>query len=292
MERPARHTGGAIALVVAVIVLVAGGGALWWVDARTRPDAVGKRIGAQIVDHHAGASVASLGRDMLRITMPSGVYIDARLAAAFDACGADRFGCSNAIDGVAADVAHVEALLAKPRLADVRAMVIGESSPGFRFGYVTEPLIGPLEVRYALVSDTAATFVTSALADRLGVDRAQLKRAALANLAADGEPRAELLGDRAGVYRVVSKDDAVAELFDARRMKKLAALVGSTRLYCAIPARGVLLVARADAAGKRALTPLLARANPHEMRPGDRELLIYDTATLEAQALSIAEAGP
>ena len=295
MRRPTRRVGLAIAVLIAIVAAAAA----WWFDARTKPDAVAKRVAATIVAQHTGASATSLRGDLLRITMPSGLYIDARLAPALAACRDDRFDCSNAIDGVVADVAHVESMLAKPKVNDLpvdlrsnlRAMVIGETSPGFRFGYVTEPLIGPLEVRYALVSGAASTFVTSALADRLGANRAQLRQAALANLAADGEPRAELLPDRPGVYRVLSKDDAVADLLDARRMKRLAAIVGSTRIYCAVPERGVLFVARTDAAGKQALLPLLGRTQSGELRPGDRELLIYDSQAPEAQALSIAEAG-
>lgn len=292
MKYATRRAGLAIALAIPVAAVAAA----WWFDARSKPDAVAKRVAAKIVGQHAGANVTSLPGNLLRITMSSGLYIDARIASAFDTCRVDRFDCSNAIDRVVGDVAHVESMLAKPQVtdlrADLRAMVIGEISPGFRFGYVTEPLIGPLEVRYALVSGAASTFVTSNLATRLGANRTELKSVALANLAADGEPRAELLADRPGVYRVISKDDAVAELFDPRRMKKLAAMVGATRIYCAVPERGVLFVARTDAAGKQALLPLLARAHPGEVRPGERELLIYDTQAPEGQALSISEAGP
>ena len=277
----------AIALVIAFAAAV--GGAGWWWVARAKPDAVEKRISSQIVERHAGASVATLDHGLLRVTMPSGVYIDVRPAIAIEQCRDDRFDCSNAIDRVVGDVARIEAMLVKPHLAELRAMIIGEASPGFRFGFLTEPLIGPLELRYALVSGAASTFVTSTIADRLGVDRAQLKQAAIANLGADGEPRAELLANSPGVYRVISKDDAVAELISPLRMRRLAAIVGATRIYCAVPARGALFLARKDATGdlaaRRALSTLLARA-----RAG--ELLVYDSQAPEGRTLSIAEAGP
>ncbi len=287
MRRTTSSAGIAIALVIGFAAAV--GGAAWWWIARARPDAVEKRISAQIVERHAGASVASLDSGLLRVTLPSGLYIDVRPVIAIERCRSDRFDCSNAVDRVVGDVAHIEEMLAKPHLADLRAMIIGEASPGFRFGFLTEPLIGPLELRYALVSGAASTFVTSTVADSLGVDRAQLKQAAIANLAADGEPRAELLADSPGVYRVVSKDDAVAELISPLRMRRLAAIVGAARIYCAVPERGALFLARKDAttdlAARRALSTLLARA-----RAG--ELLVYDTQAPEGRTLSIAEAGP
>ena len=292
MKRPTQRAAIAVAAVVVVAALGAGA---WWFDARTKPDAVARRIAAQIADRHAGASVVSLGKDLLRVTTPSGVYIDTRLASVFQECRDDRFVCSKAIDRVALDVERAEAMVASPRLADLRAMVIGETSPGFRFGFVTEPLIGPLEVRYALVAGAASTFVTSTIADRLGANRVQLKQAALANLAADGEPRAELLSDSPGVYRAISKDDPVANLLDASRMRKLATLVGSNRIYCAVPERGVLLLARADHAGKQALTTLLSQertgGSPGEPRPGEAELFVYDKAAAEGQSLMVAKAG-
>ena len=285
-----------------VVVAVASGTATWWFAARTRPDAVSKRVAAQLVDRHPGARVAALGKAFLRVTMPSGLYIDARLAPTFQTCHDDRFDCSNAIDRVVADVARAATLGTAPRLADLRAMVIGETSPGFRFGFVTEPLIGALEVRYALVAGAASTFVTSTITDRLRVDRAQLKQAALANLAADDQPRAELLSDRPGVYRVVSNDDAAANLLDAGRMRKLATLVGSSRLYGAVPERGVLLLARADAAGKQALHPLAYARNAqglddarddarNDVRPRVSELFVYDGDAPEGQALALAATG-
>ncbi len=300
MRRPTRRVGLAVVLVVVlVLVAVASGAAAWWFDARTRPDAVSKRVVARLVDRHPGASVATLGNAMLRATMPSGLYIDVRLAPTFEKCRDDRFDCSNAIDRVVADVERAGLLGAKPRLADLRAMVIGETSPGFRYGFVTEPLIGALEVRYALVAGAASTFVTSTIADRLGVDRAQLREAARANLAADGEPRAELLSDRPGVYRVVSNDDAVANLLDASRMRTLATLVGSSRVYCAVPERGVLLLARVDAAGRQALVPLArtrdgpARDNARDdARPRPSELFVYDKDAPGGQALAMAGTGP
>lgn len=297
MGRPTRRAA-LVVLPIFILVVVALGVAAWWFDARTRPDAVSKRVAAQLVERHPGTSVATLGNAVLRVTMPSGLYIDARLAPTFQICRDDRFNCSNAIDRVAADVERAALLAAKPSSADLRAMVIGEGSPGFRFGFVTEPLIGALEVRYALVAGAASTFVTSAIADRLGVDRAQLRKAALANLAADGEPRAELLSHSPGVYRVVSNDDAVANLLDASRMRRLATLVGSNRIYCAVPERGVLLLARADTAGKQALLGL-ARSRNGQARdgagddawPDKSELFVYDKGAPEAQALAMAAPG-
>ena len=300
----AQRPGRASAIVVAIVVLATLGAAVWWFDARTRAETVAKRVAAQIVDRHAGASVARLNEDVLRVTMPSGVYIDARLAPVFDACRADRFACTDAIDRAAADVEQVEALLAKPTKADVRARVIGETSPGFRFGFVTEPLIGALEVRYALVAGVASTFVTQALAARLSADRSELRRAALLNLAAGGEPRVEVLPDRPGVYRVVSQDDAAVELLDASRMRKLAAIVGSARVDCAITEGGALFLARSDAAGKQALTTMLAGPKLRELplgmkqerrgaaRPGKAHVFVYDTEAPEGRTLSEVGAGP
>lgn len=286
MKRPTRRAGIAGALVVAGCVALAA--AAWWFDARTSPEAVATRLAALIVERHAGASVAPLDRDALRVTMPSGLYVDARLASVFRECRDDRFDCANAIDRVATDVEHAAAMAAKPRLADLRATVAGDASPGFRLGYVTEPLIGPLEVRYALVAGAASTFVTSTIADRLGVDRSQLKRVSLENLAADGEPRVESIGDRRGVYRVVAQHDAAANLLDAGRMRKLAALVGSDRMYCALPQRGTLFLSRADRAGKEALAALIENASVKVAfrAPG---VFVYDTTAPEGRALSATD---
>ncbi|MGI9024627.1 MAG: hypothetical protein ACR2GP_03470 [Burkholderiaceae bacterium] len=307
MTRATRRAFPAAVLVALVIAALALGGAAWWFNARTRPDAVSNRVVAQLVERHPGASVATLGHALLRVTMPSGLYIDARLEPAIQKCRDDRFDCSNAIDRIVADVERAGLLSARPRLADLRARVIGESSPGFRFGFVTEPLIGALEVRYALVAGAASTFVTSTIADRLGVDRAQLRQAALMNLAAEGEARAELLSDSPGVYRVISNDDAVANLLDAARMQKLATLVGSNRLYCAVPERGVLLLVRADAAGKQALIQRARSRSGRTLdrerddarpgaepggRSGQSELFVYDKGAPEGQALSMAGTGP
>lgn len=244
-----------------VAALVAGA---WWFDARTKPDAAARRIATLVTDRHAGASVAFLDANLLRVGMPSGLYIDFRLAPALQACRDDRFDCSKAIERVVADFGHAAAMVAHPRLADLRAMV-----------------------RYALVAGAASTFVTPAIADRLRANRMQLKQAALANLAAESEPRAEWLSDPPGAYRVISNDDPVANLLDASRMRKLAALVGSSRIFYTVPERGRLLLARADAAGKRALASVHTHA-----RPGEPGLFVYDTQAPGRQVRSTAEASP
>lgn len=289
MTGRARYARTAAAIVVALAALVALGS--WWFIDRTTPDRVGPRFVRSLIARHPGTTVDRWAAGTMRTMLPSGVYVDVRLSAVFDACAARRFQCSSTIDQALDDVDAALRATREPRREQVRALVVGEVTPGFRYGFVTRPLVGSLEVRYALVTGVASTFVTPALLDRLGLTQPQLEALAMTTIATARD--VDLLpvdGETAPIYRVRSADDPVALLLDDEHMKRFAARIGSTRLYAAVPARGTLYLTAARPGDGRALVALLARLQGREPRAGATGLLAYDTGAAAAQALTTAAA--
>ena len=111
----------------------------------------------------------------MRIALPSGVSVDVRLRTLFDTCLADRVGCASAISAALDDVDRADRATREPRRTMLRPAIGDGTPPGFTLGYVTEPLVGRFELRYVMDEGLASTFVTSAIADRLGLDRERMK---------------------------------------------------------------------------------------------------------------------
>ena len=285
-----RTAAASIALPVIGIVVVLGAAAVWWFVARTTPDRIGPRFVQALTDRRPGTTVDRWSAGVLRVTLASGVYIDVRLSAVFEACEVRRFHCTDAIDRALDDVDLVDRATREPRREMVRAIVIGESTPGLRYGFVTDPLIGPLEVRYALVAGVASTFVTGAVRDRLGLTQPQLRALAIAALASARDVALSPVdGEDASIRRVRCSDaDAVALLLDGDRMKRFAKELGATRLYAAVPGRGLLYLAPDRPEAGRALVALLVRQRGAEPRAGEAGLLAWDGGAPDRAALSSA----
>ena len=279
----------AVAVGLGVVAIVAV--AAWRFDVRARPDAVGPRFVEALIGRKPGSTVEQAEGGYLRVALLSGLYVDVRIATVFAACRARRLDCSAALATALDDVDAVERLAASPDAARLVPMVLAEATPGQRYGFITDSLIGPLEVRYALASGVASTFVTSALMDRLGLTRPALREAALAALAR--EPDATLVAEPdatgAAVYRVASTGDPVASLLDAGRMRRFADRVGGGRLDLLVARRGSLDLAASTKEGRAALLAL------RERRGGRIELLTWDTAASGGAALptsALSSSGP
>jgi len=272
-----------IAAGAAVVVVIAGA-AIGWFHRRTQPDAVGPRFTEALLARRPGTVVDAWSGGVMRIELASGVYIDVRLRALFNACQDDRSGCSAAISAALDDVDRADRATREPKRAMLRPAIVNEASSGFSLGYVTEPLVGRFELRYALVNGLAATFVTSAIADRLHLDRAALKAEALAAQHAEPVPELDALPGSTAIFSVRSPGDPPALLLDRERMKKFATRLGTPRLYAAIPAPAALYLAKADATGAQAL----AQAMP----AGGFDLLAYDVDAPDGAAMTIAPRTP
>ena len=273
-----------IAAAVAVLLVVAGLG--WQYGWRTRREQVGPRFVEALIARHPGTTIGEWNFGRLHATLPTGVEVEARLIPLFEGCESDRPGCGTAIERSLDDVDRILAASRAPSRAMLEAVIVDEPTPGFRFGYVTEPLIGSLEVRYALVSGVASTFVTASIASRLGLAASALREVALARLRAD--PSVSLLpvaGSDDSVYRVESSGDAPASLLDRERMKRLTTQMNAERLYVALAGRGALYVAKADEAGATAISDLLARP---WMAVRRKHLFAYDPAAADGSTLSFA----
>ncbi len=281
MSRTRRWTLAGIALAVVVVAFAV------WFALRTRPDAVGPRFTEALIGRHPGTTVDGWTGGVLRVALPSGVYIDVRLSDVFAACRAQRFACGDAIDRALDDVDRIDRATRAPQRAMLGAALVAEASPGFRFGFVAEPLIGPVELRYVLASGTASTFVTAAIADRLGLKGPALKDAALTALRAEHGVDLQRLAGSAGaatIYRVHSPGDAPASLLDPARMRGFAATIRSRRLYATIPSRGSLYLSAAGAAEARALAALQSGTPGSARRVG---LLAYDVDAADGSALTM-----
>ena len=204
MPNRARQVG-TIAAILAVGAVAAT--AWWWWDARTRPDAVARRIAQAAIARYPAATVGAPAARIERVTLESGRSIDLSLTPVIARCRDDRFACSGAIDTAIDDLGRVEKLAEAPDREALRALVVDEDLRGFQLGLIAEPLVGPLEVRYALVSGSASSFVTPTIADRLGLNPAQLREIALAHIAVAGAPRVEALRDSPGLYQVLGDPD-------------------------------------------------------------------------------------
>ena len=272
----------AAATVVVVLAIVAL--SWWWFDRRTRPDAVGPRFTEALLQRRPGTTVDAWSAGVMRVALASGVYIDVRLSTLFDACRADRFDCSSAIGRALDDVDHAAAATRDPTRATLRPVVVDEPARGFVLGYVAEPLVGRLELRYALVDGSASTFVTSAIADRLGLSPAALKAAALEAQRAEPPAALEALVPDGPVFRVRSAGDPAASLIDRDRMTAFATRLAVTRLLAAVPASGSLYLARADDAGRKALTEAVGGTKAI----GGVDVLAYDVDAPDGAALAIA----
>lgn len=264
--------------VVLIVVLLAA--AFWWFDRRTRPDAVGPRFTEALLERRPGTTIDAWSGGTMRIALPSGVYIDVRLRTLFDECLADRLGCASAVARALDDVDRADRATREPQRTMLRPAIVAGTPPGFTLGYVTEPVVGGYELRYALVAGLASTFVTSAIADRLGLSRAALRTDAVAALHAGPAATLDALPDHAAVFTVRADADPAALLLDRDRMKAFATRIGSTRLYAAIPARATLYLAKADEAGAKAL----AQAMPG----GGFDLLAYDVDAPEGASMTSA----
>jgi hypothetical protein len=228
----------------------------------------------------------------VRATLPSGMYIDVRLSMVFDACRADRFGCSHAIDAALADVDRAEASTRSPDRKTLEPIVVGGDA-GFRYGFVTAPLIGAFEVRYALVSGVASTFVTGTIADKLGLTREGLKSVVLDHLRGESGVRLERIDDASGLlYRVRASGDPAASLLDPDLMKRFAGEIGTHRLYAVIPTPGTLALAAANDQSARALDRLRTRLHPSNAKLIDDDVLAYDVDVPSESAISIAPRPP
>ncbi len=282
MNRRARRL--AAAAFVPIVLLLA---FAWWFDARTKPDRVGPRFVDGLEARHAGASVERLDGGVLHVALPSGNAVDVRVSTLFDRCAASRVDCSAAIERALDDVDHAEASTRAPERSTLRAIVAGDGA-GYRYGYLTDPLVGSFEVRYALTSGVAATFVTPSIADRLGLSQGALRQAAIAGSRTD-DARLERVPDiEPPVFRVRSAGDPAAVLLDRDRMQRFATTLGSRRLYAIIPTRDSLAIAAASDASGRALDALRARLRGAGTRTLDGGLLAYDADAPEGQGLTIA----
>lgn len=274
-----------LAVAAVAIVAIVAVATIAWVVQRSRPDAVGPRLVEALLARHPGASVVGWDAGVLRLALASGLYVDVQPAPLFATCEAHRLDCGRAIDDGTADVDRVIAAAAAPSVASLEAAVVAEPTPGFRYGFVTDPLVQPLEVRYALVAGIASTFVTAAIADRLGLSHDALRAAAATRLCGDRdvslEPLAPGTGDDAAtVYRVRAAGDPVASLLDPERMAALAGRLHVRRLSVGVPARRMLLVT--GPAGTPALLRRLDLRDGPDARPGQVGLLRYDLDTPDA----------
>lgn len=286
---PGRRPGFVVLVFMAVAVAVAATafGVLVW---RTRPEAVGPRFGDALVAKFPGATIDAFDGGVLRVALASGLYVDLRLASVFERCAEHRTACGDAIDGGVADVDRVVAATTAPRPEMLEPIVVADATPGFRLGYVTEPLVQPLELRHALVAGVASTFVTGAIADRLGMNRARLHDAALARLRRD--TGATLEPDADGIaYRVRSSGDAVASLIDPERMGRFASQLQTRRLYAAVPSPGVLYVAAGTTSGLQALRQRVARRFGTALSPGQIGVIACDIDAPAGAMLSLAPTG-
>lgn len=283
-----------IAALAGLVVVGAVGAAAWWAYARTRPDAIGPRVADALIARHPGTTVEALDTGtlpatVLRAASPSGVYIDLQLTSVRDACRDRPLRCGDAVDRALDDVDRADRATREPQRSLIRAMVIGESSPGFRMGYIAEPLIGPLEIRYALVDGVASTFVTAAIADRLGLTQAGVRATAITALRSEPDVDLQKIdGSIPALYRVLSPGDPAASLLDRDRMKRFARRLGSARLDAIVPARGSLYLAAGGSAERRALRALQTRLRGSRFKVGDAELIAYDTEAEDGAVLSSA----
>jgi hypothetical protein len=269
-------------VLLALLALIAA--VVWWFDRHTSPNAVGPRFTEKLLARRPGTTVDGWSAGVMRIALPSGTYMHLRLAALFDECRADRFGCSSAIDRALDDVDQIDRATRDPQRAMLRPMLVSDPVPGAALGYVTEPFVAHVELRYALVHGIATTFVTSSIADRLALSRPALKAAAIAALYADPAPELEALPGNEAVYRVRSVGDPGALLLDHEQMKSFATRLATKRVYAALPGTGVMYLAKGDAAGADALTRIVL--TPGAI--GRFDLLAYDVDAPEDSALTIA----
>lgn len=276
MTRNVRRGGIAVAVVLLAIAWLG-----WQYAWRTRPDQVGPRFVEALIARHPGTTIGAWQLQRLHLTLPSGMDVDARLDPLFAECGSHPFRCSTTVERSLDDIDHVVTASREPDRAMLGVVIVAEPTPGFRFGYVTEPLIGTLEVCYALVIGVASTFVTAQIASRLGLNQTALREAALERLRSDASVRLEpVKKDDETIYRVEAHGDAPASLLDRDRMKRLAAQMNVDRLYVAIPAPGLLYLAQADDDGAAALTM-------HASTMGLRtRVLAYDPTAADGSTLS------
>lgn len=276
-------------LAVALALIVAGAAALWWFDARTRRDAVVGRLGDALVARFPGAGLAAVDANYGRVTLASGRAIDVRAERVVERCKRDRFACSDAIARAVEDAVRVDQLAQKPQGAALHVAVVDEVNRGYQLGFIADPLVGPLEVRYALVDGDASTFVTPAIADLMQLPRSAIRPAAVAWLTASGSPRVEALADAPGAYRVLGEDDPSAELAVPERMRALCSIVGTSRLIGVVAGRGLLLIARDDAAGRDALRSKVASRTTTVRAP---VVFTYDSAHATAPLAPATLQGP
>lgn len=246
-----------VVVLVALIVALLAAAFAAWSSEQGRPATVRQRLVAAIADHHPGATGDEIAPGWLRVNLPSGSLVDVSLARAFGRCAKPWSNCRPTIAALADDVDVVQAAMRTPRLADVEAIVVAEAASTARHGYVSRPLLGSLEARYAFVHGDALTFVTTSGANAMHATRAQLGDVALANLRKRPVPRAVAIGD--GLFRIDDAGDAAANLLDATRMQAIADQVDAGPLTCGIPARGQLLVTGPDPTAQAALAARLER---------------------------------
>ena len=278
-----------IAIGAFLVLAAIAAAAAWWA-LRPTPADVAKRFEERIATRFPDVQTSWLADDLARVSLPSGVMLDVTLARAKAACRSRPPACTDQIDQLTGAIDRVTKLVREPRADAVRAVIVGESAPGYRYGYITEPLIGPLEIRYALVDGDASTFITPAIAERLGVKPAALRGLAVRQLErglgdSSDEGMKALTGEP-GVFVAYSRSDPPSFLLSQARMKAFANDLGTQQLYCAIPRRGLLFFAQADTAGREALQRAIAHVMPTGRRAAFDGVLVYDTAAAPATALS------
>ena len=284
----------AIAVLPAAVAFAVAIAAAVWLLLRPSPVDVAvdiaKRFEERVATRFPGASTSWLSDDLARIALPSGLMLDVALTRVEAVCHSRPTACTDRIDQSIVTVDRVARLTQEPRADAVRAVIVGELAPGYRYGYITEPLIGALEIRYALADGDALTFMTPAIADRLAIKPAALRGLAIRQIERESAdpsgPGVEALNGEPGVYVARSTGDAPSLLLAPERMNALAHAIGTPQLYCAIPRRGLLLLAKADAAGREALRRAIVHAVPPAQRAAFDGVLIYDSAAPSASALS------
>ncbi len=228
----------------------------------------------------------------MRVALPSGLLVDVALSKVFADCAGDRLACTSAIERAIDDVDGADASTRSPDRASLRPIVVAESG-GYRYGFIEEPLVGAYAVRYALVRGVASTFVTTAIAARLGLSPDALRATAISNLDAETGVALEPVGaDAPGSYRVRSSGDPAASLLDVARMRRFADAIGTRRLYAAIPVRGTLALAAMNDASARALDALRTTLRGAGTRMVDGGLLAYDVDAPNGSRLSGAVRTP
>ncbi len=277
-----------VAIAVVAIAVVGAALAAWLVDRRARPDRVGPRLVDALQARYHGATVRAVGPALLAVAMPSGTLVDVRSQGLFDRCHESRLSCGRFVDDTVAAVDDVDRAARSPKAGDLRPALVPDAS-GYRYGFVAEPFFGTIEFRVAVTRGFASTDVTATMADRLHLSGDALRAAALANARGDPAPRLVPIAAASGssLRRVAADGDPAAVLADPARMAALATALGTRRVACFVPSRGVLYVALADDAATKALDALRTRMPGVDALPLGIGVFTYDVDAPEGSRLAM-----